>query len=57
MVLGRIDAIHSDGIDAELLEVWQVALAGVAIGERVNVGGGLEERIAGISYDSACSES
>jgi len=57
VVLGRIDAIHSDGIDAELLEVWQVALAGVAIGERVNVGGGLEERIAGISYDSACSES
>lgn len=57
MVLGVVDAIHSDGIDAELLEIWQVALAGAAIGKRVNVSGGLEEGIAGRSYDCACSKS
>lgn len=56
MVLGRVDAIHSDGIDPKLLKVWQVTLAGACIGKRVNVGGGFKERVVGTSYDRTYSK-
>jgi hypothetical protein len=36
VVLGVVDAVDSDGVDAELLEVFDVALAGGGVGDWVD---------------------
>jgi hypothetical protein len=38
MVLGRIDSVYANNVCVDLLEVWDISSAGVAIGKRVGVG-------------------
>lgn len=39
VVLGVVGRVHTDGVDAELLELLDVGLADLGIGQRVDIGG------------------
>lgn len=39
VVLGRVDGVYTQDVGVDLLEVWDIALAGTAIGQRVRVAG------------------
>jgi len=45
MVLGGVDGVNTDGVGVDLLEIWNVSLAGVGVGQRIVVR--LLGRIAG----------
>lgn len=37
MVLVWVDGVYTNGVGGELLEIWDVALAGVGVGQRIAV--------------------